>query len=82
MTNYPNPFRGITTFSFELNEPAKVTIRIYNNLGRMVDQPVSATRPQGEVKIEWNSGNLPAGIYYYRVAAGNYEGSGKMMKLE
>jgi predicted outer membrane repeat protein len=81
ISNYPNPFSVITTFSYELTESSKVTLQIYNNLGQLVDELVNTTQPKGDQKVEWNAKNLPAGIYFYLIRAGKQEGNGKMIKL-
>ena len=80
ITNSPNPVSGYTVFSYNLNEPGNVVIRVYDNLGRLVAEPVNAWQSKGEQRVSFDAGNLPAGIYYYRLQAGNKTGSGKMVK--
>jgi photosystem II stability/assembly factor-like uncharacterized protein len=80
ITIYPNPFTGSETFSYALNESSQVTLQIFDSFGQMVAEPLKAYQSQGEQQFEWNSGRLPAGMYYYRIQAGKQVGSGKMMK--
>ncbi len=79
---YPNPFIGITTVMYSLQETELVTLQIFDNFGRLVAKPVNAFQPQGEHKIEWNAGNLPAGIYYCRLQAGDQMTSTKINKIQ
>jgi hypothetical protein len=80
ISNWPNPFNSSTTFSFTLTEPSSVTLHIFNNFGQLVAEPVNATQVKGEQTLQWNSGNLPAGIYFYYIQAGKQAGSGKVVK--
>jgi hypothetical protein len=79
-TIFPNPFRESTNFSYTLKERSRVTVQIFNSFGRMVATPVNSFRQKGEQLIEWDAGDLPAGIYFCRIRAGSQTGSGKMVK--
>jgi len=78
---YPNPTSQSTTFSYTLKEPGHVTIQIFNTFGQMVAGPLNANQNKGEQKVTWDVGDLPAGIYFYRIQAGKEAGEGKMIKL-
>jgi hypothetical protein len=80
LTNYPNPFTGSTTFIYSLKEPSQVTIQIFNSFGQLVAEPVNSLQQKGQQEVHWNAGDLPAGIYYYRLQAWSLEESGKMVK--
>ncbi len=80
VSSYPNPFRDYTTFVYELKEYEAVSVSIFDHLGQMVAEPLNAYQSKGEQQFEWNSGRLPAGMYYYRIQAGKHTGSGKMVK--
>jgi len=80
ITNWPNPFNRSTTFSYTLQEPSLVTLQIFNSFGHLVDEPVNTFQVNGEQQVQWNTGNFPAGMYYYRIQAGGQVGSGKMVK--
>jgi hypothetical protein len=78
--NYPNPFIESTTFSYTLKESSQVILQIYNSFGQLVAEPLNTTQAKGEHQVQWNAGNLPAGMYYYRIQAGSKIGSGKIIK--
>jgi hypothetical protein len=80
ITNWPNPFFESTTFSYTLKESAQVTIQIFNSFGQLVAEPVNTVQPRGEQHVKWDAGNLPSGMYYFRLQAGGQVGSGKLIK--
>jgi hypothetical protein len=80
ITNYPNPVIQSTTFSYALKEPGQVSIQIFNSFGQLVAEPFNASQLKGEQKVTWNAGNLPEGIYFYRIQVGKEAGGGKMIK--
>jgi len=79
-TNYPNPINQSTIFSYTIKEPGPVTIQIFNSFGQMVEELLNANQTKGEQHVTWNVGNLPTGIYFYRIHAGNEVGGGKIIK--
>ena len=80
LSNYPNPFSTATTISYTLQQPATVHISIYNQLGRQVDM-IKQRQSQGKQWIVWTPENLSAGIYYFRLQAGEQTATGKLMLL-
>jgi len=78
---FPNPFSTIVFFSYTLELPSTVSLRIFENFGRLVAEPVRAIQDAGKHEIDWNSGSLPAGIYFYRLQSGNRMISGKLVKV-
>jgi hypothetical protein len=67
--NFPNPFNGQTTFEFRLPEASPVSLEIYNALGQHVQTVVrNQLLEQGDHTFSFDAGNLPTGIYYYRLA--------------
>jgi hypothetical protein len=81
ITNTPNPFEASTAISYSLNEPGQVSLKIFNDQGEMIAEPVNTCQQKGRQKVLWNAGNLPAGVYFYRIDAGGRVGTGKMVKL-
>ncbi|MHC1777711.1 MAG: choice-of-anchor Q domain-containing protein [Lentimicrobium sp.] len=77
---WPNPCTTSATFTYALAQPAQVLLRVFDNLGRPVATLVNGTQQLGDQTIEWNTKDLPAGVYYYHILAGNQVGSGKMVK--
>jgi endonuclease/exonuclease/phosphatase family metal-dependent hydrolase len=78
--NYPNPFITSTTIEYELQQPEKVTLTIYDHLGKQVHQ-VQVNQAQGSRQIKWNAEGYADGIYYYRLQAGEQVANGKMLKV-
>jgi hypothetical protein len=78
----PNPFSASVNFRYTLEEPSRVILRIVDSFGRVVAVPINAFQQKGEQQIEWNSGNLPAGIYYCRLQAGENTATTKLILLK
>ncbi len=67
--NYPNPFNPATTIEFTLPKESFVTLKIYNLLGQEVATLVDEPKPMGENQVQWQAGDLPSGVYLYRLEA-------------
>jgi len=80
--NYPNPFNPSTNIEFSLSEPAHVSLTIFNINGREVALLVDESMPQGSHSVRWNAQNLPSGIYFYRLSAGGFSQTRKMLLLK
>jgi hypothetical protein len=65
--NHPNPFNPVTSFTFEIPEPGRIEINIYNLLGREVRTLVEDSYPAGRHWIVFDSSGLTSGIYFYRL---------------
>jgi hypothetical protein len=70
--NYPNPFRTSTTISFYMQDPAIVSLKVYNLHGELVGILIDGFVEAGENVFEWHVGKLPAGVYIYRFDAPGY----------
>jgi len=77
--NYPNPFNPTTNITFDLKESAKVTLKIYNEIGQEVATLINEKMDAGFRGITWNASNLPSGVYFYKLTAGTYTESKKMI---
>ena len=80
--NYPNPFNPVTTIRFQLPESEKVELKIYDMLGREVKTLYNKIAPAGIVDVDFNADNLASGVYIYRIKAGNYIASKKLMLIK
>jgi hypothetical protein len=80
--NYPNPFNPSTKIRYEIPERSFVTLNIYDILGNEIATLVKEEKLAGEYEIEFNAANLPSGIYFYTLSAGNYFSTKKMILLK
>lgn len=78
---YPNPFKYNTTLAYELVEPSKVEIMIFNLSGRMVKQLNTTAANAGKNTIEFNASSLPSGTYIVKFKAGNTSHTTKFIKM-
>jgi hypothetical protein len=79
--NYPNPFNPSTAIRFELPKSANVTLKVFNALGQQVALLVNEQKEPGYYEATWNA-NVPSGIYFYRLQAGEYMETKKMVVLK
>lgn len=63
--NYPNPFSGQTMISYSLPSSGNVSLKVHDQLGRVVAVPVNGVQSAGAHKAEFNSGKLAPGLYFY-----------------
>ena len=80
--NYPNPFNMSTMIKYELPTHSRVTIDIYDVLGRKVSTLEDAVRPAGYHELIWNAEGLSSGVYFYKLQAGDYIKTRKMMLIK
>jgi uncharacterized delta-60 repeat protein len=80
--NYPNPFNPTTTITFNLPEASKVTLKIFNILGEEVTTLLSASLLSGSYSYEFDASDLASGVYLYRLEAGNYVETRKMVVMK
>jgi hypothetical protein len=80
--NHPNPFNISTRIRYSLPEASKVTIEIYNILGRKIEKLILGIQPAGWHSAVWNAENQPSGVYFYRINAGEYAESKNCLLLK
>jgi hypothetical protein len=80
--NYPNPVQQTTTISYYLDIAGQTTIELYSLNGKLVKTFLDEWKPQGENNLIVNTGNLKAGVYYYKLQTGNSSKVRKMIVLE
>jgi hypothetical protein len=81
--NYPNPFNPSTVISFNLPKQSVVSLKVFNILGEEVATLVNNKMiGAGVHNVNFNAANLPSGVYIYKISAGNYSASKKMMLLK
>jgi subtilisin family serine protease len=80
--NYPNPFNPTTTIKFRIPDPTLVTLKIFDMLGREVGVLVNERRVAGEYKVEFDASGLSSGVYFYRLQAGTFVETRKLLLLK
>jgi len=80
--NYPNPFNPETTIEFSLPEKSEVTLKIYNILGSEAVTLVNEQLIAGTYKYNWNATGFASGIYFYKISAGKYIFTKKLILLK
>jgi len=89
--NYPNPFNPSTQIKFSVpllllggasRSDGVVALKIYNALGQEVATLVNQKLQPGVYSVEWNSSDFTSGVYFYKMEAGEYESTRKMILLK
>jgi hypothetical protein len=85
--NFPNPFNPTTRIAYALPQGSRVTLKIYDVLGREVTTLVNEQQSAGFKSVEWNSTNasgegVPSGVYFYRIQAGSFSQTKKLLLLK
>jgi ligand-binding sensor domain-containing protein len=80
--NYPNPFNPSTTIEYALPKPEQVELKVYDILGHDVRTLVSGRQPAGKYRVLFEAKDLPAGLYFYRIKAGEFLQTKKFMLLK
>ena len=85
--NYPNPFNPVTNILYNLPEDGFVKITVFDILGNVINQLVNEVQNSGYKSIQWNATNnqgepVSAGVYLYKVQAGDFVDTKKMILLK
>jgi len=80
--NYPNPFNPTTNLSFTLTDAGRVSLKVYDVSGRLVATLVDGFRTAGRHNVTFDASGLPSGVYIYRMNAGQFSASGKMILMK
>jgi hypothetical protein len=79
LKNYPNPVSSSTTIEFTTNKLSKVQLQIWDECGRLLETLVNETMQPGIHTVNYSSGNLKSGIYYYSLVADNKRKTNRML---
>jgi hypothetical protein len=80
--NYPNPFNPATTISFTLPTMERVKIEVFNTLGQTSARLLNEVLPAGRHSVQFIAGQLPSGVYFYRMQAGTFLDVKRMLLLK
>ena len=80
--NYPNPFNPTTTINYSVAKPGLVKIEVYNTMGQKVRTLVNEQHQTGKYVITFDGRDQSSGIYFYKIKAGKFEQTRKMMLMK
>ncbi|MBK9099545.1 MAG: T9SS type A sorting domain-containing protein [bacterium] len=80
--NYPNPFNPTTSIQYSVSSEQYVTLVVYDVLGNEIEILVNEEKPVGTYEVTWYAEQLPSGVYFYRLKAGEYSAVKKMTLIK
>jgi photosystem II stability/assembly factor-like uncharacterized protein len=80
--NYPNPFNPTTTIYFAIRSQSFVSLKVFDLIGREVATIISEEMPAGNYSRQWNAVKMSSGVYFYRLQAGSYSETKKLVLLK
>jgi len=80
--NYPNPFNPSTTINYSITKPGFVTLKVYDILGNKVATLVNEEKTAGIFEVEFTAKDLSSGVYFYRLRAGNFVKTKKIVLIK
>ncbi|MEO6693886.1 MAG: T9SS type A sorting domain-containing protein [Ignavibacteria bacterium] len=80
--NYPNPFNPSTSISFDIPSLSEVSLSVFDLTGREIASLVNETLEPGSYSYKWNASQLSSGIYFYRIKAGSFVQTKKMVLIK
>jgi cyclomaltodextrinase / maltogenic alpha-amylase / neopullulanase len=79
--NYPNPFNPLTTIRYEISHGTHVRLSVFNTLGEEIAIPQNGLQPAGSYEVKLDGNKLSSGVYYYRIEAGDFVQTKKLLLL-
>ena len=80
--NYPNPFNPATKMGYTLAQSGHVTLKVFDLLGKEIATLVNENRQQGSHQVSFDASRLPSGVYIYRLTAGPFSETKKMLLVK
>lgn len=80
--NYPNPFNPTTKIRYNIPELSLITLKVYDVLGNEIATLVNEEKPIGSYDIDFNANQLPSGVYFYQLIAGDFVAIKKMILMK
>jgi flagellar hook protein FlgE len=82
LQNYPNPFNPETKIEYSIQKSVNTKLAVYDLLGREVAVLVNEQKPAGKYQATWNASGSTSGVYFYKLQAGSYSETKKLMLLK
>ncbi len=82
LQNYPNPFNPSTSIDYSIPEESFVELKVYDVLGNEVASLVNEQQQTGVYRADFTANNLSSGIYFYKIKAGNFIETKKMVLMK
>ncbi len=82
MQNYPNPFNPTTVIRYQLPTASWVRLEVFDVLGKQVASLVNSAQAAGDYSVTFNASNLASGVYFYRLQAGSFVQTKKMLLIK
>ena len=79
--NYPNPFNPSTTIRYDLPKHSQMTLTVFNTLGQSVSTLVNGEMEAGYHEVRFDASGLSSGVYFYRLKAGDYVESKRLLLI-
>lgn len=80
--NFPNPFNPNTLIKYSIPKSSQVSLKIFNTLGQEMETLVNEEKQVGTYEVNWNASNLQSGVYFYRLQAGDFISTKKMILMK
>ncbi len=80
--NYPNPFNPNTSIQYAISSKQFVSLKVYDVLGNKIATLINKELAAGNYEVEFSGSNIPSGVYFYRLRAGSYSSTKKLVLLK
>lgn len=80
--NYPNPFNPITNIKFDIKNFGNVTVQIFDALGRQISTVIDESLSPGTYSVSFDGSSLASGVYFYKIKAGSFEQTRRMLIIK
>jgi len=80
--NFPNPFNPTTKIKYSAPQASQVVVKVFDVLGNEIATLLNEEKPAGTYELTWSAASLPSGVYFYRIQAGEFISTKKMLLLK
>ena len=82
MQNFPNPFNPATTIGYHVCEAGRVTLKVYDTIGRELATLVDEMKEPGRYNVLFDASHLSGGVYFYRIHSGSFIAAKKLLLVK